>query len=1761
MTQKTSGVRSWRNIKIIACVAIITVAAGICVWKFAFPASADPTPTVSQQEEITEIAIRDDNSIALSSGSAYRVPISLADQTLMIVRRADRAPAARSYAGNLWEPIFPVLKVMNCSFAEHCVVKIGKSEGDFEILVWSNISMKSDSERIADFLISASFGPMPSDIENFPKGSDFKNRAIAYLKNQMNLIPTLHRAYYRRMANPITIDSTQSGTVRGPCEIGSRWERAALDFYDSLAEIKILGGNQLYVNGEFRTEVSAQFLSKIPSIGSTYYICTIMTDSTSIGSPVYFSSVKPEIYGYCGYDNFPMPALTYSSLFPNNSELIHPNVILKSLELEIDGVYLLKTVGSNCKVISSSRNLYARDSAGIWYRFHPRLKLSRNTIESPKLYDDSKVDSNAQKDFVNEKGCTVLYDGNSAYYERCGSPGEVENDPVKGNQFYFRYDFSYQRMPECFDLGQIVYYPWNSLHTKRRVWVNIALLSKDQLRQRVAWALSQIFVVSTVNIFRDEESEFWIKYYDIFVRNAFGNYFDVMKEVSYSPVMASMLSFLGSRSYQRTKVKPDENYAREIMQLFTIGLWKLHKNGTRIVNSDGNVEETYNSLDIQNFARVWTGFYTRLVRGNSEMSPVINSLDTMFINPLEHDSFPKNGLDGSHIGDGYPLCKRLPKRSFLKKGAKFRFLGSSYNSPLMHVRKSLFSLHLDSELYKVLCNPQIDGKCSFKSIIALNENLNCFGGECELDTIRTVEISVNSLEKVYYEFIQFPCVELEFPDSGVTSVSNYKTQSICIDKESYRASPMCCHKSGNLNSASLNVNYFGEVSGYELAESRCSTLNKTICGSGFVLPSIPDYTRVWTNVPCNVDVQVFPDGQVSVVHYSNFSWNNPRLSELDVNSNIKFRVNWNSNSYPMVINSCDGVCKIEGNSCVCPTQVSSNTVFTNAQSVPSKSDILRELKIGAPDPSTFQDALYYVAYDNTSEGITIYVDSSKEFNSNTIFKVAFAGSDIAFLANIQSNVLIGELYRFRNPPNFMNHEEKNLKDVEYEIDAVLKHLLYHKNTAPFIADFFIKRFISSNPSPAYIETVSNAFIYGKYEGIGSGRYGDLASTIAATLLYRDAYSPVLQMDISHGKIREPVIKIIHLIRSLEIVLQKNRQIEMSRLSDLIDQEPYSAPSVFSFYLSKFQPNSIIKQAGLYAPEGQLLTLPRVISYLNTMNSLIEFGITPCFEGFGLNYKPFNCDRLRARLDDPNLFNNGYLLYNSTRVNGLNNSSALVNYFSTLLTGGRLDSARKLILMDVFKHINTSFSRAEAIKSVLELLIATPEYQITGLAKSKTSFNASIMGKNFLYSSFTPSNYRAIVYVYLSGGMDSFNLLVPHSECDSFDLFQQYQEIRTSAALPKSELLEIRVPSWGTPQPCKVFGVISKMPFLREMYNSSQAAFIANIGPLVEPITVKTFYTKKRPIALYAHDLQSQHAETLRADSFNSDGILGRIRDQLTFKKIKSASYSVHGSYSIALEESPGVSDSQFIINPYIGINMYEKNQLSKASLYNLVLNLTSNSSQNAFADTWNELVNSGLSKTSFLENVLKSANITTDFKSARNIHFTEMEYIAKVIASRSKLNSTVDVFDMRMGAFDTHGSFTEFGNNMQILDSAIEAFVKEMKIQGVWEDVVLVVASEFGRTLRSNGAGTDHAWSGNTFILGGSVKGGQILGKYPSKLNDTELDLGNGILIPTTPWEAVWNGIAQWIGITDENDLNQLLPNRINFLNSSALFSAQNLFK
>jgi len=132
--------------------------------------------------------------------------------------------------------------------------------------------------------------------------------------------------------------------------------------------------------------------------------------------------------------------------------------------------------------------------------------------------------------------------------------------------------------------------------------------AQDQLRQRVATALSYIFVVTNNAIAINEATEPWAAYQDTFVRNAFGNFGDIMKEVAFSPMMGKMLTYESSRSLaynvevRGAKLFPDENFAREIMQLFSIGLWKLNQDGTQILDSNCNLIPTYNNNDIMTFA-------------------------------------------------------------------------------------------------------------------------------------------------------------------------------------------------------------------------------------------------------------------------------------------------------------------------------------------------------------------------------------------------------------------------------------------------------------------------------------------------------------------------------------------------------------------------------------------------------------------------------------------------------------------------------------------------------------------------------------------------------------------------------------------------------------------------------------------------------------------------------------------------------------------------------------------------------------------------------------------------------------------------------------------------------------------------------------------------------------------------------------------------------------------------------------------------------
>ncbi len=191
---------------------------------------------------------------------------------------------------------------------------------------------------------------------------------------------------------------------------------------------------------------------------------------------------------------------------------------------------------------------------------------------------------------------------------------------------------------------------FNTDETKQIVWYRMAIEAEDALRQKMAWALSQIFVVGESGSNQTSHSERWLAYYDIFVRHAFGNFREILGEVTYSPQMGYYLTFDSNKKADPAAgTFPDENYAREVMQLFTIGLWKLNQDGTFIL--DGNAEPipTYGIDDITEFAKVFTGLRRQTNRLNIEIS-FANYVDPVRIQSSWHDFSAKNLLDGSILG-------------------------------------------------------------------------------------------------------------------------------------------------------------------------------------------------------------------------------------------------------------------------------------------------------------------------------------------------------------------------------------------------------------------------------------------------------------------------------------------------------------------------------------------------------------------------------------------------------------------------------------------------------------------------------------------------------------------------------------------------------------------------------------------------------------------------------------------------------------------------------------------------------------------------------------------------------------------------------------------------------------------------------------------------------------------------------------------------------------------------------------------------------
>ncbi|KAL7542550.1 hypothetical protein ACHAXR_011864 [Thalassiosira sp. AJA248-18] len=753
------------------------------------------------------------------------------------------------------------------------------------------------------------------------------------------------------------------------------------------------------------------------------------------------------------------------------------------------------------------------------------------------------------------------------------------------------------------------------------------------------------------------------------------------------------------------------------------------------------------------------------------------------------------------------------------------------------------------------------------------------------------------------------------------------------------------------------------------------------------------------------------------------------------------------------------------------------------------------------------------------------------------------------------------LSSFRNPPHFMslipdNHPgglgERNLRDAQYETDAVLDHYFFQDNVAPFMCVRIMQRFSFSNPSPRFVSSCVDAFRTGLYtsasETFGSGKYGSLEAMAASIILDREATEVAISSDPSYGSIKEPMLKVTNLMRSMEYQtsiptnlegapLQTNYHTKLWEIDEKIGHGPYEFPTVFSYMLPEYVPDSGPNLAAkLVSPESALVTMPNVVALLNGMFSMIKYGLSDCHNGFSTYPGYGNCN------DDGQYQRSfGHLFYEPSGADDYENAADL----ALLLTAGRLSQDNINIIVDACSSEPDQPSKTRCMQ---QLIVTTGEFHSTNTVTQSGEDRITDTGGET-----STEEYKAIVYFYLAGGLDSYNMLAPHT-CSPIDVYERYRisrgksEAAGGVGLLLLEMLEI--PANNLAQPCTSFGIHQKLPQLKELYDLGKLNFIANAGLLAKPVTVDD-YNGETPVQLFAHNAMTLEAK--RDDLYNEfggTGVGGRLADVLTQAGIPSNSFSIDGQQALLTGEA-GQGPSQFIVS---SSGLSEFNRDPTISNMNEIINTLNNSTTNDsgfHAETWSSKLTQSLAKQALLKQEVDATSVTTIFPSSRTAD--QFEMITRIMQTREARGSKRDIFYTEDGGYDTHADVYEnLNDNFDQINAALAAFVDELENLDLWGNTVVVQFSEFARTLDPNtGNGTDHAWGGHHFMFGGAVKGGQVLGQYPSDFEEGDAEgiaLSRGRMIPTAPWDAMWKPLAEWFGVNATGpDMDKVLPMHKNF--------------
>jgi len=412
---------------------------------------------------------------------------------------------------------------------------------------------------------------------------------------------------------------------------------------------------------------------------------------------------------------------------------------------------------------------------------------------------------------------------------------------------------------------------------------------------------------------------------------------------------------------------------------------------------------------------------------------------------------------------------------------------------------------------------------------------------------------------------------------------------------------------------------------------------------------------------------------------------------------------------------------------------------------------------------------------------------------------------------------------------------------------------------------------------------------------------------------------------------------------------------------------------------------------------------------------------------------------------------------------------------------------------------------------------------------------------------TAADYKALVCVFLYGGNDYGNTLVPY-DSPHYALYQAQRPTLayTRTALDATALSPVAAPVDRDGVPYQ-YALAPELSPLLPLWQAGQLAAVLNVGTLVQPTTKAQYSAKSVPLPpkLFSHNDQQSVWQSSSPEGATS-GWGGRIGDLFEAGNGKATFTCVNVSGNAVFMSGRSAVQYQVSTNGSVPLNAIKSPLFGSSACSTALRTLVTASRTHLMEAEHTRVMARAIDANESLTAALAGApTIATPFPASNNLG-DQLKMVARMISGADALGAKRQVFFVSLGGFDTHdGLLTTHPTLLATVAAALSAFQASLAELGVADRVTTFTASDFGRTLAGNNDGSDHGWGSMHFVLGGAVQGRRFYGTAPVIANNGPDDVGQGRLLPSTAVDQYAATLGAWFGLSDAQQL-LVLPNLAN---------------